>query len=462
MARALRAGFPFRRIAVVLSGGGALAAYEVGALKALEAAGLRPHVVSGASAGALNAVAWVGHDFHTAPLERVWRTVTPGAIGIRWTTVAWRAAGAFLVAFGILEMLLTWTGSPELGTAAVLWRAQAERAGFPSAVLDLAAWAAVAIAGALVLRSSRGAERWLARLGSPDAGRRLRTGIGGLLLVWALVHVVTWTLAIPWPHRFSATLLIAAFAVWITNEPGRLGAWARGALIRLLPEAQGRGLWGEAARRNLVSRLIARGDPDRLVAGHPHLIVVALALDTGRVAHFVNGADPSAGFRASVEARLGEVITLRTPSEVLGAAVASSAVPVIFEPVTVNGREFVDAVAFATHPLRAAVDAGADAAIVVRVAPGGATPWALPRRRPLDTWARFLDLAGWRDLQQEIHSLPDSWRKGREPRPLCIVEPEAPLPWGVLSYSPRVSRELIRRGEVDAWRALERAGWLGP
>jgi predicted acylesterase/phospholipase RssA len=460
MARALRAGLPFRRIAVVLSGGGALAAYEVGVLKTLEVAGLRPHVVSGASAGALNAVAWVAQGFRTSALERVWRTINPGAIGIRWTTLAWRAAGAFLVAVGVLEMLLTWTSSPELGTAAVLWRAKAERAGFPSAVLDLAAWAALALAGVLVLRSARGAERWLARLGSPDVGRRVRAAVGVGLLVWALIHVVTWAFAIPWPHRFSATLLLAAFAVWLTNDPGRVGTWARSVFLRLLPEAQGRGLWGEAARRKLVARLVARGDPARLVADTPHLILVALALDTGRVAHFVNGAAPSPGFRASVEARLGEVIQLRSPPDVLAAAVASSAIPVIFEPALVKGREFVDAVAFATHPLRAAVDAGADAALVVRVAPGGATPSAAPRRHPLDVWERFLDLAGWRDLQQEIQSLPASWRGGAVPRPLCIVEPETPLPWGVLSYSPKVSKELIRRGEADAWRALDQAGWL--
>ncbi len=444
----------------MLSGGGALAAYEVGVLKTLEAIGLRPHVVSGASAGALNAVAWVAQGFHTAALQRVWLKISPAAIGIRWTTLAWRAAGAFLVAFGILQMILTWTSSPVLGTATLFWRGQAERAGFPSAVLDLAAWAALAVAGVFVLRSARGAERWLARMGSPEAVRRLRAVGGGGLFLWALIHIVTWAFAIPWPHRFSATLLTAAFAVWITNDPGRLGGWARGVFIRLLPEAQGRGLWGDAARRNLVARLIARGDPARLISGDPHLIVVALALDTGRVAHFVNGDDPSPGFRERVAARLGEVVALRRPSDLVAAAVASSAIPVIFEPALVYGREFVDAVAFATHPLRAAVDAGADAALVVRVAPGGASPWAKPRRHPLDVWERFLDLAGWRDLQQEIRSLPPAWQVEAKPRPLCVVEPETPLPWGVLAYSPRVSTELIRRGEADAWRALDRAGWL--
>ncbi len=462
MARALRPDLPFRRIAVVLSGGGALAAYEVGALKALEAAGLRPHVVSGASAGALNAVAWVAQDFRCAALERVWRGINPAAIGIRWTTFAWRAAGAFLLVVGLLEMILTWTSSPELGAAGLLWSAQVERIGFSSAVLDLVAWGAIALAGYVVLRSTRRAERWLARRGTSRAARRLRAAAGTGLLVWALVHVLTWVFAIPWPHRFSATLLLVAFAVWVTSDPGAVGGWARRVAVRLMPETQGRGIWGEAARRNLVARLAAKGDPARLLSGDPHLIVVALALDTGRIAHFVNGEDPSPGFRARVEARLGEVVTLRTAPDVLEAAVASSAVPVVFEPVRVLGREYMDAVAYATHPLRAAVDAGADAALVVRVAPGGATPHAKPQRNPLDIWERYLDLAGWRDLQHEIALLPASWRSEARPRPLCVVEPEVPLPWGMLAYSPRASEQLIRRGEADTWAALARAGWLQP
>ena len=55
-ARRLRPDLPFSRPAVVLSGGGALGAYEVGVLRVLEAVGLRPAIVAGVSIGALNAV----------------------------------------------------------------------------------------------------------------------------------------------------------------------------------------------------------------------------------------------------------------------------------------------------------------------------------------------------------------------------------------------------------------------
>jgi hypothetical protein len=42
------------------------------------------------------------------------------------------------------------------------------------------------------------------------------------------------------------------------------------------------------------------------------------------------------------------------------------------------------------------------------------------------------------------------------------VEPESALPGGVFGFDPANARELIRRGEADAWRALERARWVVP
>jgi len=434
----------------------------VGVLRALEDAGLRPHIVSGASVGALNAVAWVAQGFRTAALEHVWSRIDPGAIGIRWSTLAWRAAGAILLVLGLFEIVLTWGGSVELGAAGVFWREAAARAGFPSSVLDLVAWLLVALAGAAMLRVAGQADALLGRLGAPPTAARLRWAAAAGLALWAIAHIVTWALAIPWPHRFSATLLLAATCVWILNHPGRIGARARRLLFGLLPESSRPGVWGGAARRSLLERMVASADRAGLIGDDPHVIVVALDLDTGRVAHFLNGRDPSPDFRERVESALGEVVTLERPEEVLSAAVASSAIPVVFEPTYVRGRRCLDSVAFATHPLRAAVYAGADAAVVVRVAPSETPPSAKPIRHPVDIWGRFLDLASWRDLQQELRALPAEWTATGPPRPLCVVEPPEALPWGVLAYSPRVSIELMARGVEDGKRALARAGWLAP
>ena len=462
MARTLRTDLPFRRIAVVVSGGGAFGAYEVGVLKTLEAIGLRPSIVAGASSGALNAVSWVAAGFRIGPLERVWRSLEPASIGMRWTTLAWRAGGIFLLGLGVFEALVTWIGSGHLGVTALLWGDAAGPDVASSTFLDFLAWLLVAAFGLLIVQTARDAEMWLARLQSAKTDRRIRRISAAVLGTWALLHVLTWVLDFPWPHRFSATLLTAGALVWFAYHPTPLGARLRRALLSFLPEAKGRGLWSGDARRRMLDLLVkAGGESKGLMGEETRLILSALALDTGRVAHFVNWSPDSDDFRERVEAALGEVISLKSVDHVLQAAIASSAIPMIFEPARVQGREFVDAVALSTHPLQASIFAGADAALVIVVSPSGAPPHAPRPRNLMDVWARFLDVANWHDLQREMRGLPDSWRSEKTPHRLCVVEPAEGLPGGVLAYSPRNADTLIRRGERDAWDALERAGWLG-
>ena len=66
-----------RPLAFVLPGGGALAAYQVGVLDALTAAGLRPDRLIGVSAGAMNAslFAWSSDTEGVRRLERIWANV---------------------------------------------------------------------------------------------------------------------------------------------------------------------------------------------------------------------------------------------------------------------------------------------------------------------------------------------------------------------------------------------------
>lgn len=443
-----------------MSGGGAFGAYEVGVLKAIGEVGIKPTIVAGASAGALNAVAWVAEGFRTGPLEKVWRSLEPGAIGMRWTTLAWRGGGLFLLCLGLFEALVTWIGTGDLGVTALFWRDAAGRAGIPSALLDLLAWLLVAALGLFIVRTSRDAELWLARIQTAKTDSRIRRVSTFLLATWAFLHVLTWVLKYPWPHRFSATLLAGAAIVWFANRPSPSGDLLRRALTSFLPESRGRGLWTGGARRRILDILVKAGDSKRLLNGETKLILSALALDTGRVAHFVNWPADEGKFRERIEGALGEVVPLQSVEQVLQAAIASSAIPMIFEPARVQGREFVDAVALSTHPLQSSIFAGADAALVIVVAPSGAPPKAPRPKSLMDVWARFLDLANWHDLQREMTGLPDSWLSDEKPCRLCVVEPAETLPGGVLAYSPKNAATLIKRGERDAWSALERAGWL--
>src|SRR5436309_6857243 len=59
----------FDRIAMVLSGGGALGAYQAGAYSALESCGVRPNWIAGTAIGAVNAAIIAGN----LPHERIFR-----------------------------------------------------------------------------------------------------------------------------------------------------------------------------------------------------------------------------------------------------------------------------------------------------------------------------------------------------------------------------------------------------
>lgn len=74
--RAMSAAAPDpRRVGLVLSGGGALGAFEVGVVAALQERGIVPTVLSGTSAGALNAAA-LGVGFDADRLGGLWTSIT--------------------------------------------------------------------------------------------------------------------------------------------------------------------------------------------------------------------------------------------------------------------------------------------------------------------------------------------------------------------------------------------------
>ena len=457
-----RSDFPYRRVAVVLSGGGALGAYETGVLRVLERVKLVPSVLAGVSVGAINALIWLAHDRDTQPLVETWSALRPAGIGMRWTTLAVRAFGMLVFTIAVIEIVLTLAGSPELG----LWRwlrGGAQGSNLSSVFLDVIAWIIVGAAGALLAVLSRRVEDVLAGLGRWTESAAWHRWSGRLLIGLAVLHLIAWGAGLPWPHRFSASLLVAGGALWLFNRPGRTGDWLRGLLIRMLPETAGRGAWGSSARRRLIESVVAKGNARRLIRGDTKLVISSCVLDTGRMCYFINWPDPSEAFQRRVDTSLGEVRVMRRPRDVIRAAVASSALPLIYEPVRIDGRDYVDGAVFANQPLRVLVPEEADAVLVVLLSPS--SPLDTPSRDAhlVDLGGRLLEMANWRDLQAELGALPSGWTRERGadgPARVCVVEPREPLPGGVLGFSPENSETLIAMGEADALEALAQAGWL--
>lgn len=458
----LRPGLPFGRIALVLSGGGALGAYEVGVLRVLEALQLAPSLVAGVSVGAMNAVCWVALGRRTEPLERMWLRLRGANVGLHWLTLGLRAAGSIGLAVALLEVLLAIVGSRELSGSYWIWKKSSARVDLWSTQLDLAGWTLAAAACLVVLLFARRIEAWMARNAATGNPERQRVVLGRVLLGLALAHAIVWVMGWPWPHRFSAVVLVGLTFVWLASGPGRSGRWTRRLAFGLMPETGGRGLWSGVARRRVIQRVVNEGDARRLVDGETKLAIGALAIDSGRVTHFVNWPHPSAAFVRRVERELGEILPLRTPDEVVRAAVASSAIPGVYEPERIDGRDFVDAGGFSNQPLHVAIASEADAVVVVLLTPSHSPSPAPPPTGLFELAGRLLELANWRDMQAELRELPAGWSRDGEPARVVVVEPLRPLPGSVLGFDPAQAAELVGLGEQDTWRAFERAGWLAP
>ena len=456
----LAASLPYERIALVLSGGGALGAYEIGVLRVLETVKLVPSLVVGVSIGAINAVAWLAAGRDAGPIEQVWRTARGETLGVQWVSLALRLAGGFIALVALFEMLLTLAGSRELSGAYWLWRHGSAAWDLISTQLDASFWLVLALIGALAVVYARRIASWLDRradLAGPDLSRKR---LARITLLAASVHLLVWIMGWPWPHRFSAAVVILLVFAWAASTPGLLGRWLRNLALGLMPETGGRGLWSGRARRRILESLVASGDARQLQGTGTGLVVSALAVDRGMVTHFVSWPEVDEDFERRIHEELGEVVHLQDPAETILAAVASSAIPGVFQPERVAGRDFVDAGGFANQPLHVAIARGVDAALVVLLSPSRPSAAASAPADVVALGSRLLELANWRGLQTELRHLPADWSRDGVPARVCVVEPQEPLPSSPLQFDPARAAELIELGRRDAWAALARAGWI--
>lgn len=461
-ARRLRRDLPFRRLALVLSGGGAMGAYEAGALETLERAGIRPQIVLGVSVGAINAVVWVAHDMRTEPLLRGWRELEPSGIGLRWISLAAGAIGAILVVLATFQLVLVFADMPMLRLIPqIATRVSGIPIGIGSMLAEIAVWLVMAVLGATIAFQSHRIEDAVTRHASAaDPERPLRI-LEQTLIAAAALYVIPALVAVSWPRRAHLMALLVMTLLWIAGRAGRREGWARRLLMHLLPETGGRGLWRGSARRHLMERLIADA-PGSPLRPDVNLILSACSVDTGRMHHFVTERDVPAAFRERVAKALGEVFTLQTVDQVLDAAVASSAVPLVFEPAHFNGHDYIDGGVFSNQPLHAVLADGADWLLIVLVSPSGGPPPMSAEPNVLEILSRLPQIANWRDLQSELRQLPEGWSREGDPARVCVVEPTGMLPASLLGIDPSSAERLIQLGADDAWKALAHARWLEP
>lgn len=102
-------------IGFVLAGGGAKGAYQIGALKALEEAGIRPDIVAGTSIGAFNAALLL---VSAAEREEIWKSLSTWGIakfGMKWRFLLYAfVIGAAKLISLFLDKMLSMAAIPHL------------------------------------------------------------------------------------------------------------------------------------------------------------------------------------------------------------------------------------------------------------------------------------------------------------------------------------------------------------
>ena len=208
------------RVGLVLSGGGASAAYQAGVVKALAELNVQVHAVAGASAGALNGVvvSEANGDLKQAAqeLEEIWT----GFIGN--SPIEWQP-GKFLLGVAVPRILATAAKDPRFATAAAVLAIALEKADLLSLELaDVESLEKMLDRGMKRLLRGEGLPLYVSIFESGDVLADLSTIMGKLLDLWdtppsRFRHIQS----LPAGER-KATILASA-AVPIVLQARRLG-----------------------------------------------------------------------------------------------------------------------------------------------------------------------------------------------------------------------------------------------
>ena len=460
-----------RRIAVVLSGGGARGAYEAGVLLAFQDAGLPTHILAATSIGSINAASYASHSStlvgNAESMVQSWSEVTPAAVGIDWTRYIFMLAGLIAATAGLGNLLrqalqesqiaihllypkLTWTMLALAGVAVLLLYDRVPYLGY-------------------VLLNLLSGSAW-----KPDR-RKLVLSLLANLVVWSFVvltllvaHLHLWGLAVLLSAR--AKLLGAALALllaalgWILRQPV---SFLSHKVLRLPLRS---GLFPNYERtRFLRDRLRV----EKLRASPMRVVLTAAEVESGQESYFTNAAreqllaDPGVdpGF---VQTEIEEV------RDLLLAVIASSAFPLAYEVVPMAKRLWTDGGIVANQPIRPAIRLGADVLFLVMMEPRQQE--AVEVRTFLDVGVRALDILMAQNLKTDLENLaainrlcelhaarlkvrPEQVRVDLGTRAYRYVKaftvrPEQPLQATVLDFDGKITGPAIAQGYHDGGAAV--------
>lgn len=457
------------RIGLVLSGGGARGAYEAGALLAFQDAALPTHIVAATSIGSVNGANFVAHSAAlVGDADRLtdgWLTITPRALGIEWTRYGWMVAGLIALSAGVGNLLYLLTRLLGLEI----------RLHSPGV-----AWIALALAGAAVMLFypqmpyvyfviARGIRR---RIWEADPRRLWPSTLANLLVLAFLVaivmsldlHTTFRTLLIRSPLLVGAGVVVLFLLRWVEQRQ-------RARVSRL---------WEKLVRAPLDTGLFNNFDRTRylraripaapLTASPIRFVVTTTDLEDGSPTYFSNTPPDRLAADPGVDQRFVAREIVYQP-DLLPAIVASSALPIAFEPLVLEERLLSDGAIVGSQPIRPAIRLGADVLFIVLLNPPRGS---LRRDRItfLDVGLRALDILMHQNLRTDLQTTREAnglceraagelgvppetitielgHRRFRYIRPFTI-RPAAPLGAGILDFGAPATGAMILHGYRDA------------
>ncbi len=461
------------RIAAVLSGGGARGAYEVGALLAFQDAGLPTHILAGSSVGSINAASYAAHSRTTVgnaeSLLASWSDLSPDAVGIEWTNYAWMLTGLIAATAGFVNLIrhalhsrglilklhdpaLTWLFLGLAGVVVLVFYDQLPYLGY-------------------VIRSLMQKNR-----PKPDRRKAAKSALANVI-VWSFVLIIFHSLYIGMAlgDLFHYDPKIAALTFGGLIALVVLGARLRTRLNRqifwLLRLPLRTGLFANFERSRFLRRRISirslRASPIRAV-------FTATDLESGTASFFSNtpreelASDPGVDTRFAFE----EVVV---PEDLMSAVVASSAIPIVYQPLKVGRRLYIDGAMVTNQPIRPAVRLGADVLFLVMMQPP-----TIPRSEVktfIDVGLRSLEILMAQNLATDLKILSTvnamceraAAEFGLTPEEVEIdfgtrryryvkaftIRPETALPGMSLDFGRENIRPAILRGYQDACLQVE-------
>ncbi|HEY2806415.1 MAG TPA: patatin-like phospholipase family protein [Gemmatimonadales bacterium] len=461
------------KIAAVLAGGGARGGYEAGALLAMQDAGLPTHLITATSIGSINGASYAAHATglvgNAEPLVDAWFELTPTAVGVEWTRYTWMLFGLVATFSGItnLTYYILQTKGLEIHLA------------HPAL-----AWGSLCLAGITVLlfhdqlpylwfllrRLLRGS-RWR------PARRRLAVSAVANLVVASFIVSIFESLDIPGALRDLLSrkplLVFLGLVVLVIIQQVRRRANPRVGRIwgRILRLPFRTGIFSNFERSRFLRRYIPA---DRLRTTPIRVVLTSTDLESGVLRFFTN-ADPASFLNERGVERAFAKRELIRMDDLMDAVIASSALPIAYEPLDLDGRLHADGAIVGSQPIRPAIRLGSDVLFLISMEPPGGPRGAM--HTFVDVGLRALDILMQRNLQADIGLLEQAnsqietaaAQMGMRPEDVVIefegrmfryvkafsIRPDQPIENSILDFGGRATGETILLGYKDAVAQIE-------